>query len=159
MVSHVSGSFSFSPSLPRIIIPRHLWRFVQSRQNPTVSFAISEAQDQGIGEFYVVKKRHSTDFEVPKLRKGRSTSRRRPSSFLARLFVFLLILDARSECTYVRTDRQSHNITVWLRWSMWTSYLRRRRRRRGQRLSLPKLRPQTSLKIQNSYFNLIGHLA
>ena len=34
---------------------------------PTGLFAISEAHDQEIGEFYVVQKRGATDFEAQKL--------------------------------------------------------------------------------------------
>ena len=37
-------------------------------------FTNLEPQDQEIGEFYVVQKRQSTDFEARKLRKGRSLS-------------------------------------------------------------------------------------
>ena len=33
---------------------------------PTGPFPISEPRHQGIGEFYVVKKRRATEFEVPK---------------------------------------------------------------------------------------------
>ena len=33
---------------------------------PTGPFTILELQDQGIGQFYVVQKRHATDFEAPK---------------------------------------------------------------------------------------------
>ena len=39
---------------------------------PTVPFPILEPHDQEIGEFYVVQKRRVTDFEAPKLWKGRS---------------------------------------------------------------------------------------
>ena len=42
------------------------------RLYPTGPFAISEPQDQEIGEFYVVQKRRATDFDDPKTSKGRS---------------------------------------------------------------------------------------
>ena len=34
--------------------------------SPTDPFTILEPQNQGMGEFYVIQKRHSTDFEAPK---------------------------------------------------------------------------------------------
>ena len=36
--------------------------------------ALSQFQNQGIVEFYVVRKRRATDFETPNLRKGRSAN-------------------------------------------------------------------------------------
>ena len=42
------------------------------RSVPTGNFAILQTPNQDFSEFYVVQKRHATDFEVPKLWKGRS---------------------------------------------------------------------------------------
>ena len=38
--------------------------------NPTNFFTILELRDQGIGEYYLVQARRTTDFEAPKLRKS-----------------------------------------------------------------------------------------
>ena len=40
--------------------------------NPTNLFTILGPHDQEIGEYYVVQERRATDFEAPKLWKGRS---------------------------------------------------------------------------------------
>ena len=40
--------------------------------HPTDPFTILVPQDQEIGQFYVGQERYATDFEAPKLRKGRS---------------------------------------------------------------------------------------
>ena len=42
------------------------------KENPTDLSQILVSQDQEIGEFYVVQKRRSTDFQALQLWKGRS---------------------------------------------------------------------------------------
>ena len=43
----------------------------QDKKFPTDIFTIPEPQDQEIGEFFVVQERRATDYEAPKLWKGR----------------------------------------------------------------------------------------